>query len=32
MIHTWLNVSCVLAAVGVLTYFSLLHCTTWFED
>jgi hypothetical protein len=32
MMHTWLNVACLLAAAGVLTYFSLLKSTTWFGD
>ena len=32
MIHTWLNVACILAIVGVATWASLLRYTTWFED
>jgi hypothetical protein len=32
VIHTWLNVACILAIAGVATWFSLLRYTTWFEE
>jgi hypothetical protein len=32
MMHIWMNVACILVAAGAVTYFSLLHCTTWFEE
>jgi hypothetical protein len=32
MSHLWLNVACFLVAAGVVTYFSILHCTTWFGE
>jgi hypothetical protein len=30
--HLWLNLAVVMVAAGGVTYFSVLHCTTWFED